>query len=250
MPAFSANLGFLWRELPLPDAIAAASAAGFDAVECHDPYAFESASVRAALLDTGFEMLSLNTRPGSQAGDFGLASVPGRESEARASIDEAFAYATGIGCPRVHVLAGVNGDRATYLDNLTYAAEQAAASGMVVLIEPLSTGEAPGYHLSRVRDAEAVVDELGVGNVGILFDVFHVRAMGADPFEEFVRTSRHIRHVQIASFPDRGEPTDGEIEFSTLLPAMIAAGYQGAFGAEYRPRDTIESGLSWLDAWR
>ncbi|MEN8934506.1 MAG: isomerase, partial [Planktotalea arctica] len=35
---FSANLGFLWSELSLPDAIRAAKAAGFDAVECHWPY--------------------------------------------------------------------------------------------------------------------------------------------------------------------------------------------------------------------
>ena len=35
---YSANLGFLWTELSLPDAIRAAKAAGFDAVECHWPY--------------------------------------------------------------------------------------------------------------------------------------------------------------------------------------------------------------------
>jgi hydroxypyruvate isomerase len=45
----SANLGFLWTELPLPDAIRAAKAAGFDAVECHWPYATASGDVRAAL---------------------------------------------------------------------------------------------------------------------------------------------------------------------------------------------------------
>ena len=36
--SFSANLGFLWADRPLPDAIRAAKAAGFDAVECHWPY--------------------------------------------------------------------------------------------------------------------------------------------------------------------------------------------------------------------
>ena len=38
MTQFSANLGFLWTELPLPMAIAAAKAAGFAAVEAHWPY--------------------------------------------------------------------------------------------------------------------------------------------------------------------------------------------------------------------
>ena len=35
---FSANLGFLWADRPLPDAIHTAKAAGYDAVECHWPY--------------------------------------------------------------------------------------------------------------------------------------------------------------------------------------------------------------------
>ena len=35
---FSANLGFLYTDRPLTEAIHAAHAAGFDAVECHWPY--------------------------------------------------------------------------------------------------------------------------------------------------------------------------------------------------------------------
>ena len=38
MPTFSANLGFLWQEHTLADAIRAAHTAGFNAVECHFPY--------------------------------------------------------------------------------------------------------------------------------------------------------------------------------------------------------------------
>lgn len=34
----SANLGFLWADLSLPDAIFAAKRAAFDAVECYCPY--------------------------------------------------------------------------------------------------------------------------------------------------------------------------------------------------------------------
>jgi len=58
---FSANLGFLWAELPLPDAIRAAKAAGFDAVEMHWPYATPVAEVQAALQETGLPVLGLNT---------------------------------------------------------------------------------------------------------------------------------------------------------------------------------------------
>ena len=58
---FSANLGFLWNDLPLPKAIQAAKLAGFDAVECHWPYDESPEKVLKALTDTGLIMLGLNT---------------------------------------------------------------------------------------------------------------------------------------------------------------------------------------------
>ena len=61
MIRFAANLGFLWADRPLPDAIVAAAAAGFDAVECHMPYDYEPSAVVDALSATGMVMLGLNT---------------------------------------------------------------------------------------------------------------------------------------------------------------------------------------------
>lgn len=51
MRRFSANLGFLWTDRPLPQAIRAAKAAGFAAVECHFPYAVPPAEVARALTE-------------------------------------------------------------------------------------------------------------------------------------------------------------------------------------------------------
>ena len=97
MTSFSANLGFLWNDLPLPDAIRAASMAGFDAVECHWPYDVPAEDVAAALAETGLPMLGLNTRRGDlDAGENGVAALPGREDDARAVIDEAITYAVAI----------------------------------------------------------------------------------------------------------------------------------------------------------
>ena len=87
---FSANLGFLWNDRPLPDAIRAAKAAGFDAVECHWPYDAPAGETKAALDETGLSMLGLNTRRGNVAiGENGLSALPGREADARAAIDDA-----------------------------------------------------------------------------------------------------------------------------------------------------------------
>lgn len=49
---FSANLGFLWSDLPLAEAIHKAKEAGFDAVECHWPYDTPAKEVAEALAET------------------------------------------------------------------------------------------------------------------------------------------------------------------------------------------------------
>ena len=105
---FSANLGFLWNDQPLPKAIYEAKAAGFHAVECHFPYDVHPADVRTALNETGLQTLGINTIRGNSAnGEFGLAALPGREEAALKSIDLAIRYAIEIGARNVHVLAGI-----------------------------------------------------------------------------------------------------------------------------------------------
>ena len=55
---FSANLGFLWTDRSLPEAIYAAKEAGFDAVECHWPYESDANAVKQALITTGLPCLA------------------------------------------------------------------------------------------------------------------------------------------------------------------------------------------------
>ncbi len=254
MVKLSANLGFLWTELTLPHAIATAAAAGFTAVECHWPYDVSPDAVNAALADAGVPMVGINTRRGDPArGDFGLAAVPGREAEAAAGIDEAIDYAAAIACANVHVMAGrAEGADAhrTYLANLTRACERGAASsaggGVSVVIEPLNHRDAPGYFLSGLEQAAAIVAEVGAANLGIMFDCYHLQIMGGDLLRRFEAHLPLIGHVQFAGVPGRGEPDGGEVDYRWLLPAMATAGWDGWFGAEYRPATTTGAGLGWL----
>ena len=250
-PRFSANLGFLWTHLSLPDAIGAAAAAGFDGVECHFPYQWQPADVLAALADTGLPMISLNTALGSEEGDAGLAAVPGREAEARDLISQAIEYAGAIGCPNVHVMAGCAGTDETYQDNIAFAAGQGARHGVNILFEPISTSPAGGYHLQRVDHGVAIVDAVNAPNVKLMVDCFHAMRMEGDVVEPIRRAMPHLGHVQFAAYPDRGEPTQGDVDYRTVLPAIRQLGYNGMFGAEYAPRGaTVEEGLAWMNQLR
>ena len=248
---FSANLGFLWNDRPLPDAIHAANAAGFHAVECHFPYDQDANKVNAALAETGLSMLGLNTIPGNTAaGEFGRSALPGRESDARTDIEQAIGYATAISCQNIHVLAGISqGSEAmgVFKANLKYACENAAEHGLNILIEPLNPRSNPGYFLNSSDMAADIIQNLNLPNLKLMFDCYHIQIIEGDVTNRIKELLPIIGHIQIAGAPDRHEPNTGELAYERLIPAIYDMEYRGFIGAEYRPLTTVEAGLDWLD---
>ena len=255
---YSANLGFLYTDRSLPDAVRAAHRAGFDAVECHFPYDTPSETLRAALEETGLRMLALNTWPGDrEAGEFGLGALPDRVDEARREIVRAIDYADAIGMDAVHVMAGRTDGGAAAEDcfrkNLRFACERASEKGLGILIEPINTRDVPGYHLSDTDHAERLLDAVGHDALRIMFDCYHMQIMQGDLLRSIERLLPKIGHVQIAAVPDRGEPDAGEVDYPWLMDRLAEFGYSGHVGAEYKPRapgGETEVGLAWLAAFR
>lgn len=241
---FSANLGFLWADRPLPDAIRAAHAAGFDAVECHWPYDTPAAATLKALQETGLSMLGLNTLRGNP-GENGLAALPGREAEARAAIDQALAYARATGTGAVHVMAGNSSGpraRAAFVANLTYACN--AAPDLTLLIEPLNPWNAPGYYLNSTGLAADIIREVGLANLRLMFDCYHIQIIEGDVTRRLESLLPLIGHIQIASVPDRGAPDHGELDYDFVLTRIAELGWQAPIGAEYLPGSAPDFG--WL----
>ena len=252
---FSANLGFLWNDRPLADAIHAAAKAGFDAVECHWPYENDEADVKAALEATGLSMLGLNTVRGNLAdGENGLAALFGRENEARAAIDQALAYAAAINTPNIHVMAGfADGDaaRATFVANLEYAAAAAAKAGRTILIEPLNHYDAPGYFLKHTDQARAIIEDVAVDNLKLMFDCYHIQILQGDLSRNLAANLDITGHIQFASVPDRGAPDAGEVNYHHIFAEIAALGYDAPLGAEYKPANgDADASLGWLDMLR
>ncbi|SMX51127.1 hydroxypyruvate isomerase family protein [Actibacterium lipolyticum] len=243
---FSANLGFLWADRPLPDAIRAAKAAGFDAVECHWPYDFPATDVAAALQQTGLRMLGLNTRRGNP-GENGLAALPRRGSEARAAVDEALAYAAATQTANIHVMAGfAEGPEAeaAFIETLRYACQR--ASDRTILIEPLNHYDAPGYFLSTTTQAETIIEKVGAPNLKLMFDCYHVQLMEGDVTHRLERLLPLIGHVQVASVPDRGTPDHGELNFPHIWQTLDRLQWSAPVGAEYKPVGDTDASLGWM----
>ena len=255
MIRLAANVSMLFGEEEFPDRFAAAADAGFAAVECQFPYAFEADLLAGRRRAAGVDLVLLNAPPGDPAkGERGLAALAGREDEFRASIEEAQRYAEALGCPRVHVMAGIAdpADRARptrYVDHLGWATDRLATAGIEVMIEPLNGRDFPGYLLSGTAQAEAVIAAVGRPTLRLQFDTYHLQILEGDLLTSFRRCREVIGHVQVAAVPDRGEPDAGEVDHHWLLAQIEADGYSGWVGAEYRPRAATRAGLAWAERY-
>ena len=250
MTKLSANLGFLWAARSLPDAIRAAKAASFDAVELHYPYETSPEEIRQALAETELPVLGLNTRRGNvDAGDNGLAALSDRVDEARAAIDEAIAYAAEIGAGNVHVMTGFASGaaaHATFIDNLRYACVEADKNGLTILIEPLNSYDVPSYFLSNSKQAQAIIEEVGASNLKLMFDCYHLQLMEGDLSNKLRDLMPIIGHIQFASVPDRGAPDQGEVNYHHIFRHLDELGYTAPLGAEYRPKGDTDASLGWM----
>jgi hydroxypyruvate isomerase len=278
MPRFAANLSMMYPELPFLDRFEAAAKDGFKAVEYLFPYAFAKEELVERLQGQqpaagAVQRAARRHRRASidrawNGGDKGITCIPGREDEFRAGVALALDYAQALGCPRIHLMAGLlpagvsrEAAQRTYVANLRWAAAEAARHGRDVLIEPINTRDIPGFFLNRQDQAHALVAEVGASNIKVQMDLYHCQIVEGDvaiKIRQYLPTGR-VGHFQIAGVPERHEPDIGEVNYPYLFGVIdeVAAqcGWDGWIGCEYKPKrggqpGGTSAGLGWFGAYR
>jgi 2-dehydrotetronate isomerase len=253
MPRFAANISLMFPEHAFVDRIKAAADAGFKAVECQFPYHVDAIDVADACAVAGVKLALINAPPGNwEAGERGLAALPGREQDFKDSIGVALQYAETAECPCIHVMAGIiepdtEGALETYEKNLIYAAERAKKEDVEVLIENVVM---PGYFLTFPDQAADIVRRLEQKNLKVLFDAYHAQRAQGNLAEFLEHNLDIIGHVQVAGVPGRHEPDKfNEVNWRFIFDFLDAQGYDGWVGAEYNPRGETLRGLAWGKEW-
>lgn len=258
MLKFAANLSMMFNEVAFSERFQRAAAAGFGGVEYLFPYEMPADDIAALLERHDLTQVLFNLPAGDwQAGERGLASVPGREAEFERSVATAIEYAGRLNCHRLHAMAGLLQSDAsreeqhrTYIRNLRYAAGQCESRGIRLLIEPINDRDMPGYFLTTARQAEAVLAEVAHPNLYIQLDLYHCQIMAGDLLKTIERLWDRLGHIQVASVPARREPDGGEVNYPWLFEQLERLGYEGWIGCEYRPAGRTEDGLGWLEVLR
>ncbi|OTA18957.1 hydroxypyruvate isomerase [Xenorhabdus beddingii] len=254
MAKFAANLSVMFNEVPFTERFVLASNAGFKGVEYLFPYE-ESAQELAVLLEKyQLTQVLFNMPAGNwNAGDRGIACLPGSEKSFSKGVNKALEYALALDCKQVHAMAGKwdrqftqEQQRECYITNIQYAADVMAEHDIKVLIEPINIRDMPGYFLTTQRQAESLLEVIDRKNVFIQLDLYHCQIMEGDLLRTIERLWGKFSHIQIASVPERHEPDSGEVNYFWLFKKLDEMGYQGWLGCEYYPVGHTEKGLGWL----
>jgi len=244
----------LFTDVPFLERFERAARAGFDAVEFLFPYPYSTEELHSRLAAHGLRLVLCNLPAGDwDAGERGIACIPGREAEFRVGVADALRYANALDVPRLNCLVGKTPPGAsadavhqTLVSNLRFAASALAAAGKELLVEPINTFDIPGFHLTRTLEALALLDEVGSENLYLQYDVYHAQRMEGELANTLSAHHARIRHVQVADSPGRHEPGTGEINYPFLFAHFDRIGYSGHVGCEYKPAGDTEAGLGWM----
>ncbi|MFI6505960.1 hydroxypyruvate isomerase family protein, partial [Nonomuraea typhae] len=247
------NCSILFTDLPILQRPQAARKAGFDAVEFWWP--FENAvptgrEVEAflhSLADAGVQLTGLNFYAGNMpGGERGLLSHAPRAREFRENVAVVAEIGRRTGCRAFNALYGNRLDGISEQEQDELAVEQlrlaAAEVDGVILVEPLSG--APRYPLTTAADVLRVLNRVGLPQVKLLADLYHLAVNGDDVQAVLSTCSGRIGHVQIADAPGRGAPGTGDLPLAAWLTELDLAGYDGWIGLEYQ--DTTAQPFAWL----
>ena len=250
MPRFAANVTTMFREMPFSRRFDAAASEGFTAVEMQFPYSHRAEDLSVWAQNAGVEIALINCPPGNwDAGDRGLAALPGREHDFRESVALGLRYARILGAAKLHIMAGLTTQgaaREIYVQNLTWAAAEAGRAGVLAVLEAINPIDMPNYFVNRQANTASVVEEIGSPYLALQMDCYHMGMMGEDVVATLGRYRHLCGHVQIADVPGRHEPGTGTLNYPAVFQALDDLGYQGWTGCEYTPAGDTRAGLTWL----
>ena len=128
-------------------------------------------------------------------------------------------YPTNLPREQVHA-AMVEG-----LKRLAPLAEQA---GLTVIAEPLS-----GKYFRDAVEPFDIIREVNSPNVKLLYDIFHFQLIAGNITKTLRENIDLIGHIHGAGAPDRGDMTEGELDYSYILEQLSKTGYDKYFGLEF-----------------
>ena len=129
-------------------------------------------------------------------------------------------------------------------------AEYAAERGARVAIEPLNRFEGYAGFMNSVVGAMSVVDEVNIGSLGVMADLFHVNIEDVSLSDALRRAGSSLMHVHLAD-SNRQAPGTGHVDFQQLIRTLRIIGYPGYLALDCiplqpDPKTVLETSIAYM----
>ncbi len=121
---------------------------------------------------------------------------------------------------------------------LRECAAYAGERGVTLFIEPVNRYETD--IVNTLSDGLALISEIGLANLKLLPDTFHMNIEEADPAAAIASAGSAVGYVHCAD-SNRLAPGWGHFDFPGFFAALDAIGYRGTVGIEALPKPDDES---------
>lgn len=228
-----------WQE-----ALEVAVELGYDAIEMsvRDPADPVVIACERAVRHLELRLSAIATGQSFYSDGWGLTT---NDPQVRSSLDDRMLRMVDLAAPwsALVVIGGVRGvlegseqerlaqyDRA--VDSVRRYAEHARPLGVSLAVEPINRYET--NYLNTIEEALAFVDEVGLANVGVLADTFHMNIEEADMAGSLRMAGDRLLHAQFTD-SNRLAAGRGHIDFHSLAQVLRELDYGGYVSTETLP---------------
>lgn len=235
-----------WPELPYAERVAQVAAAGLPAFEFWNYSDKDLPAIRAAAQANNLQVAAFVSEPG-----FALTGPTALQTHVD-GVRRAAEAGRLLGASTLIVTAGnsIPGEsdemtRRRVLRKLRAMADAAQQEGVTLCLEPLNIhDDHPGYWLTTMAQAADLVEEVGLGSLKILYDIYHQQITEGSIIANLRKYAPLIGHIHVAGAPGRGNLVGGDLDYRTIFGAIDAAGYGGYVGLEFRPTGATADALA------
>ena len=229
--------------------VAKIAAWGYDGVELaiRDPSLVDVDQLAHVVSSFGLEVPAIGT--GQAWGEEHLSFTshdPGVRTEAIQRIQSHIPLAARFGAAVIiGLIRGITPEGQGHGESMAYFADAmracgdaARGTGVRFAIEPLNRYETDLIH--TVSDGLTFLDDVGMDNVGLLLDTFHMNIEEPSIQASLRACGARTFHVHLAD-SNRWYPGAGHVDFAEVVATLGEIGYDGWLSGEFMPRPDADT---------
>jgi D-psicose/D-tagatose/L-ribulose 3-epimerase len=248
---------WIFGDQPLPEIAARLASMGYNGIELMgDLTRYHAQDVNAALSEQGLSVLSLTPE------NVDLAHP--EEAIRQQALDyywRLLDLASAVGNPivcchgavgRIRAVTKYEEERRLFVESVRRVAERAQGAGLRIALEVLNRYEA--HLLNTALEAQRFVRDVGMENVGLLLDAYHMNIEEADP-RSAILAARERLFLFHAADSNRQAVGRGHTDFRGILHTLHDIGYDGCIVIECTASGpdpfTPVKGIGWrAEVWK